>query len=30
MIAEAGHFEVVDPRAKAWREVEKVVVEAAG
>jgi acetyl esterase/lipase len=30
MIAGAGHFEVVDPRAAAWREVKKVVVEAAG
>jgi len=29
-IAGAGHFEVVDPRAEAWREVERVVVEAVG
>jgi acetyl esterase/lipase len=29
-IAEAGHFEVVDPRSKAWKEVERVVIEAAG
>jgi hypothetical protein len=29
-IARAGHFEVVDPRSGAWKEVEKVVVEAAG
>jgi acetyl esterase/lipase len=28
-IAEAGHFEVVDPRSKAWKEVERVVIEAA-
>jgi acetyl esterase/lipase len=27
-IAGAGHFEVVDPRSGAWKEVEKVVVEA--
>ncbi len=27
-IAGAGHFEVVDPRARAWREVERVVMEA--
>jgi len=29
-IAGAGHFEVVDPRAKAWRDVETAVVEALG
>jgi acetyl esterase/lipase len=29
-IARAGHFEVVDPRSRAWENVEKVVVEAAG
>jgi acetyl esterase/lipase len=29
-IAGAGHFEVVDPRAGAWREVERVVVVAVG
>jgi acetyl esterase/lipase len=28
-IARAGHFEVVDPRSGAWKEVEKAVVEAA-
>src|SRR5271168_562211 len=28
-IAEAGHFEVVDPRSKAWKQVERVVIEAA-
>jgi fermentation-respiration switch protein FrsA (DUF1100 family) len=27
-IAGAGHFEVVDPRAGAWKEVERVVMEA--
>jgi acetyl esterase/lipase len=27
-IAGAGHFDVVDPRSGAWKEVEKVVVEA--
>jgi pimeloyl-ACP methyl ester carboxylesterase len=30
MLAGAGHFEVVDPRAAAWKEVEKIVVEAVG
>jgi acetyl esterase/lipase len=30
VVAGAGHFEVVDPRAGAWREVERVVVEAVG
>ena len=29
-IAQARHFEVVDPRSGAWKEVEGVVVEAAG
>ena len=29
-IAGAGHFEVVDPRARAWKEVERVVMDAAG
>jgi acetyl esterase/lipase len=29
-IAGAGHFEVVDPRSGPWKEVEKVVMEAAG
>jgi acetyl esterase/lipase len=29
-IARAGHFEVVDPRSGAWKEVEKAVVEAVG
>jgi acetyl esterase/lipase len=29
-IAGAGHFEVVDPRAGAWKDVERVVVEAVG
>jgi len=29
-IAGAGHFEVVDPRAAAWKDVEKVVMEAVG
>jgi acetyl esterase/lipase len=29
-IAGAGHFEVVDPRAGAWRDVERVVMEAVG
>jgi acetyl esterase/lipase len=28
-IAGAGHFEVVDPRSGAWKDVERVVVEAA-
>jgi acetyl esterase/lipase len=30
MIEKAGHFEIVDPRAKAWADVEKIVVGAAG
>jgi acetyl esterase/lipase len=29
-IAGAGHFDVVDPRAGAWKDVERVVMEAAG
>jgi acetyl esterase/lipase len=29
-IAGAGHFEVVDPRAGAWKHVEGVVMEAVG
>jgi acetyl esterase/lipase len=29
-IAGAGHFEVVDPRAGAWKDVERVVGEAVG
>jgi acetyl esterase/lipase len=29
-IAGAGHFEVVDPRSGAWKEVERVVMEAIG
>jgi acetyl esterase/lipase len=29
-IAGAGHFEVVDPRAAAWKDVERAVVEAVG
>jgi acetyl esterase/lipase len=29
-IAGAGHFEVVDPRSTAWKEVERVVMKAAG
>lgn len=29
-IAGAGHFDLIDPRAAAWKEVERVVVEAAG
>jgi acetyl esterase/lipase len=28
-IAGAGHFEVVDPRAAAWKDVERVVVECS-
>jgi dipeptidyl aminopeptidase/acylaminoacyl peptidase len=30
MIEKAGHFEIVDPRARAWADVEKIVLEAAG
>jgi acetyl esterase/lipase len=29
-IARAGHFEVVDPRSAAWKDVERVVTEAVG
>jgi acetyl esterase/lipase len=29
-IAGAGHFDVVDPRAGAWKDVERVVMEAVG
>jgi acetyl esterase/lipase len=29
-IAGAGHFEVVDPRSGAWKEVERVVMDAVG
>jgi len=29
-IAGAGHFEVVDPRSGAWKEVKRVVMEAVG
>jgi acetyl esterase/lipase len=29
-IAGAGHFDVVDPRSAAWRDVERVVMEAVG
>jgi len=29
-IAGAGHFEVVDPRSSAWKDVERVVMEAVG
>ncbi len=29
-IAGAGHFEVVDPRTGAWKDVERVVMETAG
>jgi acetyl esterase/lipase len=29
-IAGAGHFEAVDPRSWAWKDVERVVIEAAG
>jgi acetyl esterase/lipase len=29
-ITGAGHFDVVDPRSTAWKEVERVVVNAAG
>src|ERR1700722_18588397 len=28
-IAGAGHFDLIDPRAAAWKEVERVVTEAA-
>jgi acetyl esterase/lipase len=29
-IVGAGHFDVMDPRAAAWKDVERVVIEAAG
>ena len=29
-IAGAGHFDVIDPRSGAWKDVEKVAMEAAG
>ena len=29
-IAGAGHFEIVDPRSAAWRDVERAVMEAVG
>jgi pimeloyl-ACP methyl ester carboxylesterase len=29
-IARAGHFDVVDPRSSAWKEVVRVVMEAVG
>jgi hypothetical protein len=29
-IAGAGHFDVIDPRSGAWRDVEKVAMDAAG
>ncbi len=29
-IAGAGHFDLVDPRSGAWKEVEKVVMDAVG
>lgn len=29
-IAGAGHFEVVDPRSGAWKDVERVVMDAVG
>jgi acetyl esterase/lipase len=29
-IASAGHFELVDPRSGAWKDVERVVMEAVG
>jgi acetyl esterase/lipase len=29
-VAGAGHFELVDPRTTAWKEVERVVLQAAG
>jgi dipeptidyl aminopeptidase/acylaminoacyl peptidase len=29
-IAGAGHFDVIDPRSAAWRDVERVVMKAAG
>ena len=29
-IAGAGHFDVIDPRSGAWKDVERVAMEAAG
>src|SRR5271155_4205548 len=29
-IAGAGHFDVIDPRSRAWKDVERVVTEAVG
>jgi len=29
-IAGAGHFDLIDPRAAAWKEVERAVIEAVG
>jgi hypothetical protein len=29
MIADAGHFDIADPRSRSWVDVEKIVVEAA-
>jgi acetyl esterase/lipase len=29
-IAGAGHFEVVDPRSGAWKDVERIVIDAVG
>jgi acetyl esterase/lipase len=29
-VAAAGHFDVVDPRSRAWVEVQKVALDAAG
>jgi acetyl esterase/lipase len=29
-IAEAGHFDLIDPRTVAWKEVERAVMEAVG
>jgi acetyl esterase/lipase len=29
-ITGAGHFEVVDPRSRAWKDVQRVVMEAVG
>jgi pimeloyl-ACP methyl ester carboxylesterase len=29
-IANAGHFDLVDPRSAAWKEVERAVTDAVG
>jgi hypothetical protein len=29
-IAGAGHFEIVDPRAAAWKEVQQVILNSVG